>query len=64
MSPYKEPEAKDDFRAPLKRSDVKVLYESQLLAVIGEFEVEKVRVHDLNENEEYELTVDAVVVLE
>jgi FeS cluster assembly scaffold protein NifU len=64
MSPYKEPEAKDDFRAPLKRSDVKVLYESQLLAVIGEFEVEKVRVHDLNEDEEYELTVDAVVALE
>ncbi|MHB8829553.1 MAG: iron-sulfur cluster assembly scaffold protein [Syntrophales bacterium] len=64
MSPYKQPEAKDDFRAPLKRSDVKVLYESQLLAVLGEFEVEKVRVHDLNENEEYELTVDAVVALE
>ncbi len=64
MSPYKEPTSKDDFRAPLKRSDVKVLYESQLLAVMGEGEVDKVRVHDLNENEEYELFVDAVVILE
>jgi len=64
MSPYKEPTAKDDFRAPLKRSDVKAVYEAQLLAVMGEGEVEKVRVHDLNENEEYELFVDAVVILE
>ncbi|MHB8090929.1 MAG: hypothetical protein ACYDH8_04910 [Syntrophales bacterium] len=47
LSPYKKPEAKDDFRAPLKRSDVKVLYEFQLLAVLGEFEAEKVRMHDL-----------------
>ncbi len=45
-----------------KRSDVKILYESALLKILGEGEVEKVRVHDLNEDEEYELFVDAIVI--
>lgn len=64
MSSTKEPSSKDDPRAPLKRSDVKVIYEAEPIAVLGEGEVEKVRVHDLNENEDYELFIDAVVILE
>jgi nitrogen fixation NifU-like protein len=48
----------------IKRSDVKVLYKSRLVSVGGEGEVEKVRVHDLDEENEYELFVDAVVLLE
>jgi nitrogen fixation NifU-like protein len=64
MSPSKEPSSKDDPRTPLKRSDVKLIYESEPVAILGEGEVDKVRVHDLSENEEYELFVDAVVVLE
>ena len=64
MSSTKEPLSKDDPRTPLKRSDVKVIYEAEPIAVIGEGEVEKVRVHDLNEDEEYELFIDALVVLE
>jgi FeS cluster assembly scaffold protein NifU len=64
MSSTKEPSSKDDPRTPFKRSDVKVIYEAEPIAVLGEGEVEKVRVHDLNENEEYELFVDAVVILE
>ena len=48
----------------IKRSDVKVLYQSRLLSVGGEGEVEKVRIHDLDEDDEYELFVDAVVTLE
>ena len=48
----------------IKRSDVKVLYQSRLLSVGGEGEVEKVRIHDLDEDDEYELFVDAVVLLE
>ena len=35
----------------IKRSDVKVLYQSRLLSVRGEGEVEKVRIHDLDEDE-------------
>lgn len=48
----------------IKRSDVKVLYKSRLLSVGGEGEVEKVHVHDLDEENEYDLFVDAVVLLE
>ena len=48
----------------IKRSDVKVLYKSRLLSVGGEGEIEKVRVHDLDEENEYDLYVDAVVLLE
>ena len=48
----------------IKRSDVKVLYKSRLLSVGGAGEVEKVRVHDLDEENEYDLFVDAVVLLE
>jgi len=32
--------------------------------LLGEGELERIRVHDLNEDEEYELTADAFVVLE
>jgi FeS cluster assembly scaffold protein NifU len=48
----------------IKRSDVKVLYQSRLLSVGGEGEVEKVRIHDLDEDSEYDLFVDAAVILE
>jgi len=47
----------------VKRSDVKVLYKSRLLSVGGEGEVEKVHIHDLDEENEYDLFVDAVVLL-
>ncbi len=53
-----------DVRAALKTSDVKILYEAQPLQVLGEGEVERILVHDLNEDEEYELAADAIVVLE
>jgi len=54
----------DELVHDIKRSDVKVLYKSRLLSVSGEGEVEKVRVHDLDEENEYDLFVDAVVLLE
>lgn len=63
MSSAKEPSSKKDPRALLKRSDVKVVYEAEPIAVLGEGEVEKVRVYDLNEKEEYELFIDALVIL-
>ena len=47
----------------LKQSDVKILYESEILEIKGLNEVEKVRIHDLNEDEEYELFVDSVIIL-
>ncbi len=54
----------EEVTAEVKRSDVKVLFRSRLLAVRGEGEVEKVLIHDLDEDNEYELFVDAVVLLE
>ena len=58
------PNVSQPVRMALKLSDVKVLFEAKPLEVAGEGEIERVRVHDLNEDEEYELTVDAVVMLE
>lgn len=53
----------EELAAQVKRSDVKTLFRSVLLAVRGEGEVEKVLIRDLDEDDEYELFVDAVVVL-
>ncbi len=44
-------------------SDVKILYESDVLEVGGEGEVEKVKILNLDEDERYDLFVDALVVL-
>ena len=52
-----------DIKKELMKSDVKVLFESELLEIRGEGEVEKVLVNDLNEDQQYELFVDAVVIL-
>jgi len=48
----------------LANSSVKVLYQSRLLEVRGESEVEKVLIKNLDEDEEYELFVDQVVIIE
>ncbi|MCF8127980.1 MAG: iron-sulfur cluster assembly scaffold protein [Deltaproteobacteria bacterium] len=58
----KERELDPDVKSRLKRSDVKVLYESELLKIMGNGEVEKVLVNDLDEEQEYELFVDVVVI--
>jgi uncharacterized protein YdbL (DUF1318 family) len=53
-----------DLAERLARSSVKKLYQSRLLEVQGEFEVEKVLIKNLDEDEDYELFVDAVVIIE
>ena len=62
MTPLKTLLASDELRKKLKRSDVKVLLESSLLEISGTGSVEKVRVHDLNEDEEYDLFVDTIIL--
>jgi nitrogen fixation NifU-like protein len=62
-TPSKDLTATPDLKTKLKQSDVKVLYESEILEIRGTTEVEKVLIHDLNEEEEYELFVDAVILL-
>jgi hypothetical protein len=45
-------------------SPVKVLTQSEVLKIDGEGEVEKVKLLELDEKDEFELFVDAVIVLE
>jgi NifU-like protein involved in Fe-S cluster formation len=63
MTTGKEPSVSPAVRSALRLSDVKVLAEAQPLELLGEGELERIRVHDLNEDEEYELAADAFVVL-
>ena len=46
----------------LTSSNVKILYESEVLRIKGLKTVEKVLIHDLNEDEEYELYVDSIII--
>ena len=48
----------------LSGSNVKVLYQSRLLEVLGESEVEKVKIFNIDEDEKYDLYVDAVLIIE
>jgi FeS cluster assembly scaffold protein NifU len=47
----------------LKQAGVKVLFQSRLKEIKGHDEVEKVLIHDSAENDDYDLVVDAVVIL-
>jgi nitrogen fixation NifU-like protein len=51
-----------ELKKAIKQSDIKVLRESALLEIKGLNQVEHVRIHDQNENEEYDLFVDAVIL--
>lgn len=54
----------EDLRKRLDRSEVKLLFQSDLIEIKGELdEVEKVVIHDFDEDENYELFVDAVIIL-
>ncbi len=64
MTTGKEPSVSSAVRSALRLSDVKILAEAQPLELRGEGELERILVHDLNEDEEYELTADAFVILE
>jgi len=63
LTSSKDISAPYDVKTELKRSDVKVLYESELLEIKGSEDVEKVRVLDKNEDEQYELSVDSVIIV-
>jgi nitrogen fixation NifU-like protein len=64
LTPEKEIVTTPELKEQLENSNVKVLYESRLLEVRGEYEVEKVLINNLDEDEEYELFVDAVLIIE
>jgi thioredoxin reductase len=62
ITPLKMILASKELQLKLKMSDVKVLHEAELIEILGGTTLEKVKVHDLNEDTEYELFVDAVIL--
>ena len=61
ITPLKSILGTQEIQTKLKRSDVKVLKQSALLEIMGTGSVEKVKIHDLDEDEEYELFVDTII---
>lgn len=59
----KEISSSHGLKMKLKQSNVKILYESEILEIKGIDDVEKTHIHNLNEDEEYELVVDSVIIL-
>jgi nitrogen fixation NifU-like protein len=54
-----------ELRKRLKHSEVKVLQQAEIIEIKGELdEVEKVVIHDFDEDENYELYVDVVILLD
>ncbi|TFF91833.1 iron-sulfur cluster assembly scaffold protein [Candidatus Thorarchaeota archaeon] len=64
LTPDDEIMTTPELREQLSDSSVKLLTESRLLEIRGEFEVERVLIRNLDEDEDYELFVDAVVIIE
>ncbi|MBD3195736.1 MAG: Fe-S cluster assembly scaffold protein NifU [Candidatus Lokiarchaeota archaeon] len=64
VTPSNKTPGNDDLKQKLKFSDVKILRESELIEVKGTTDVEQVIIHDLDEDERYELFVDSVIILE
>ncbi|MBD3407723.1 MAG: iron-sulfur cluster assembly scaffold protein [Candidatus Lokiarchaeota archaeon] len=64
LSPAEIIHTTEELGEELANSSVKVLTESRLLEVRGEFEVERVLIKNLDEDEDYELHVDAVVIID
>ncbi|MBY8996092.1 MAG: iron-sulfur cluster assembly scaffold protein [Candidatus Thorarchaeota archaeon] len=64
LTPEKTVMTTPELEKRLEESSVKLLTESRLLEIRGEFEVEKALIFNIDEDEEYELFVDAVVIIE
>lgn len=54
--------ASEELKSKLRRSDVKVLTQSSVIEVSGTNTIEKAKIHDSSEDEEYELFVDAIIM--
>ena len=63
VTPSKDIAASVTLKAKARQLDVKFLYGSEVLEIRGTDEVERVLIHDFDEDEEYELFVDSVIIL-
>jgi nitrogen fixation NifU-like protein len=64
LTPSKAISADAEVTTKIRQSDIKIINKSELLEIRGSDEVEKVLIHDLNEDEEYELFVDAIIIIQ
>lgn len=62
LTRQKEQDLLPEMKKQAKEKNVKLLYESALLEIEGYDEVEKVKIHNLDEDETYHLFTDAVIV--
>ena len=62
LTSSKQVPGREEIAKKLKKSDVKILHQSELNEVKGELdEVEKVVIHDYDEDENYDLFVDVII---
>lgn len=64
VTALKETSFAGDLKARFKEAGVKVLYQSEIREIKGFKEVEKAVIHNLDEDEEYELFTDVVLIEE
>ncbi|MEM2143439.1 MAG: Fe-S cluster assembly scaffold protein NifU [Candidatus Thorarchaeota archaeon] len=64
VTPESEIHTSEEIGARLEDPRIKIIYESRLAEIRGEDEVERVLIHDENEDEDHEIFVDAVVIIE
>ncbi len=62
ITPNKESLFNEEFKQKLHKARVKILYETEILELLGRKKIEKIKVHDLNEDEVYELFADAIIL--
>jgi nitrogen fixation NifU-like protein len=63
LTKEKAKNVKNELKIKFRKSNVRILYESELVEIFGFNSVEKVKIHDLDEDSTYELFVDAVVLV-
>ncbi|MFW9907209.1 MAG: iron-sulfur cluster assembly scaffold protein [Candidatus Thorarchaeota archaeon] len=64
LTPEREIVTTEELMNELQNSSIKILYQSRLLEIRGEEDVEKVLIRNLDEDEDYELFADAVLIIE
>ncbi len=63
MTPETKIHTTPELAEKLENSEIKIIYSSRLREVRGDQEVERVLIHDDDEDEDHELYVDAVVII-
>jgi hypothetical protein len=63
LTSVKNTPGSEELKKKLKKSDVKILYESELIEVKGTDDVEKAVIHDIDEDENYELFIDNIIYI-